>query len=159
MLVPLVAVNLTDRLCTRSAVGIDTAQLSLRTVTTNVETLQIDENLLTNRKFAIERTLVDANQDTTRLVLQTNLVVKVATEIITGNITLDLDVLVYLFISLISNEAVVVFLQLCNCDDILLLDIIVTDRSRRHLNRIIRISITIAHARCKKHTGKSHCYE
>ena len=57
MLVPLVAVNLTDRLSTCSGVGIDTAQLSLRTVTTNVETLQIDEDLLTNRKFAIERTL------------------------------------------------------------------------------------------------------
>ena len=61
MLVPLVAVNLTDRLCTRSAVGIDTAQLSLRTVTANVEALQIDEELLANRELTMERSSVDAN--------------------------------------------------------------------------------------------------
>ena len=102
--------------------------------------------MLTYRQLAIESALADANQDTARLILQANLIVEVAAEVVAGNDTQYLDVLVHLLVQAAVYLCGIFLLQFGDGDDIGSLQFVVADGRAGIILFSHGISITVAHA-------------
>ena len=99
-------------------------------VTTNMESFQIDENLLSYRHVAIQTILIDGYDDAACGVLEGYLFIDVSSYVITCNTALNLNVIFNQLIAAAGNHLCILTLQFCNRDDIGLLDIIVAVRRR-----------------------------
>ena len=160
MLVPDGTLYLSHTQTSICELGIHTANLRQLLVTSDIETLQVYENLLTNRKIPRQTTSVDGNDDSAGCILHAHLVVDIATDIIARHYRLDHHVLLNQLVAIVAvDNRSKLGLQICYADHILLPQAVVAPWRCRHLLGQVWVSITVAHTRPQGQCQECQCYE
>ena len=145
MLLPGRAIHLTYGCSPRLQVGIDTANFCLLAVTSNVKTVEVDENLLSYRKITMQSACVDINEDSPRFVLKSNFLIEVAADVIACDVTFDHHWFINELVATTIDGSLIIALELCNGNYVFLPKQVVTVwRSRDSLNHI-RVSVAVTH--------------
>ena len=125
MFLPGVAVH-TAHLCTTIVLGVQSSDLWLLSVTTDIETFKFNQHALTNGSLAEETALVDADADTACLIGYIECLVDIATFIVTSDDNLYLSGFCNLFQCSTGDFSFESILQFFNSYDIALLQILIT---------------------------------
>ena len=131
-------------------IGVRNANLRLCTVSTIVESAEVDEHFLTDRQLTAHTALSNADDDAAGSVLEHNLVVDIARDIVARYASLNLHTVgdAYGVVHLVLQQRAVLRLQVGDVNDVGLLKLVVAERC--HLAS--RVCPVVIHTRCNRKT-------
>ena len=145
MLLPGRAIHLSYRCSTCLQVGVDATNLSLLAIATDVKTVEVDENLLSYRKIAMQTACVYVYEDSTCFILERYLLIEVAADVIACDVTFDHHWFINELVATTIDGSLIIALELCNGNYVFLPKQVVTVwRSRDSLDHI-RVSVAVTH--------------
>ena len=96
-------------------------------IATDVETVEFNQDFLSQGQVAVETALCNADDESTSSVLNRHLVIDVAGDVVAGYNTFDLSRLLHLRIVTVFDDRFVGALQLFNGDEVALLQILIAE--------------------------------